>query len=448
MNALEKKRGTTVRAIAGHGVTRRKFLTACAASAIGAPALIRLAHGAGKKTSITYWNTLDHNDANPRSRGEKAMVDAFRKKYPDIEVNIQTVPWQKMVQQIIQAAGAGKSPDVANASDRGLSTLVAAKAIMPLDEHVGKSWTKEQKQDWLLPVKNTVFDGRTMGMFWHTQHNNLLFVNKAMLTAKSGGKLPRTWEEMAHSAKAMTDGRIVGYLIGASKDGNAAQLTQSLIPCLWSAGADWLDDKDRVAFNTENGLRMFQWLYDMVHTHKVMPEGMVSVTRDNMLDAFKSGTAAMICLTTTSVAAIRQGPTGKDMLLTSYPGVTAQKPLDALVSGKFLVMGKDCREREAAGIFIEDQVSPDAQMLNAKIAGELPSRKSALRDPFFNTPEAADMKFQVTDAERAGRTMPYHPKHNVISDLVAEAVQQMITKRKTIKAALDEVTKRWESEIG
>jgi len=102
------------------------------------------------------------------------MVDLFRKKHPEIEVNVQIVPWQTMIQQIVLAAGAGKSPDVAMASDRGLTTLVKAGAISPLNDYVGKNWTKEQKEDWLLPQKNAIYEGRQMGVYWHTLIGNLL----------------------------------------------------------------------------------------------------------------------------------------------------------------------------------------------------------------------------------------------------------------------------------
>lgn len=434
----------------GPGLTRRRLLQVCAASALGATGLSRLARAAapniGRKVSITYWTVLDHKDTKTaRSRAEAAMVDLFRKNHPNIEVNVQIVPWQKMIQQIILAAGAGKSPDVAMASDRGLTALVKAGAVSPLNDFVGKNWTKEQKEDWLLPQKNAIFDGRQMGVYWHTLIGNLLYVNRAMLEAK-GVKIPRTWDETAQAGKVLTQGRVVGYLMGLSKDGDAVQLTNWLIPFLWAAGADWLDERGRVAFNNGAGAKPFQWLFDMVHTHKVMPEGMVSLTRDNLLDSFKAGTVAMTTIGSNTVAAARGSAVGKDMILTMDPGLRPDKPDPAISSGKWMVIGKDCKEKEAAGLFIEEQVSPEAQVINASVAAELPSRKSALKDPWFNSPEAADMKVMVEYVRLHGRTMPYHERHLELSNMVAEAGQQIITRRKSVKHALDEVAKAWAAQ--
>ena len=92
------------------------------ANPAGAPA-------AAKKAVITYWTPLDHKDTtNARSKAEVAMVDLFRKKYQNVEVNAVTVHWQKMDDQIIQAAAAGKGPDVAQLSTFGLPLQVPAPA--------------------------------------------------------------------------------------------------------------------------------------------------------------------------------------------------------------------------------------------------------------------------------------------------------------------------------
>jgi len=286
-----------------------------------------------------------------------------------------------------------------------------------------------------------------MGVYWHTLIGNLLYVNRPMLEAK-GAKIPRTWDETAQVGKALTQGRVVGYLMGLSKDGDAVQLTNWLIPFLWAAGADWLDERGRVAFNNEAGAKPFQWLLDMVHTHKVIPEGMVSITRDNMLDSFKAGTVALTTLSSNTVAAARGSAVGKDMILTMDPGLKPDKPDPALSSGKWMVIGKDCKEKEAAGLFIEEQVSPEAQVINASVAAEVPSRKSALKDPWFSTPEAADMKVMVEYVRQHGRTMPYHEKHLELSSMVAEAAQQIISKRKSAKDALDDVAKAFAAQTG
>lgn len=165
-----------------------------------------------------------------------------------------------------------------------------------------------------------------------------------------------------------------------------------------------------------------------------------------MLDSFKAGTAAMSTLRSNPVAAARGSAIGKDLVLSVDPGPTPDRPDPALSSGKWMVIGTNCKEKEAAGLFIEVQVSPEAQVINARIAAELPSRKSALKDPWFSTPEAADMKMMVEYVRQHGRTMPYHERHLELSSMVAEAAQQIVSRRKSVKDALNEVAKTWAAQ--
>ena len=109
---------------------------------------------------------------------------------------------------------------------------------------------------------------------------------------------------------------------------------------------------------------------------------------------------------------------------------------------------KKNKHRDGANGAAQEQVSPEAQVINASVAAELPSRKSALKDPWFNSPEAADMKVMVDYVRQHGRTMPYHEKHLELSSMVAEATQQIISKRKSVKDALDELAKAWAAQIG
>jgi multiple sugar transport system substrate-binding protein len=437
-------------------VTRREVLKlgiAAGAGGLLAPATASTTRAAtaapaiAKKVTLTYWTTLDHRDlSNARSKAEVGMVDLFRKKFPNIEIVPQTVPWQVMDKQIIQAAGAGKAPAVAVTSTQGVPLLVPTGILVNLDEYVGKSWTEEEREDFLLPRANTVYDGKNYGYYWNSVLNDVLFYRKDMLDAKKL-PLPKTWDEMAETAKALTEGRVAGYIMGLSREGNAVHITNWLIPALWSAGADWLDDKGLVAFNNDSGAKPFQWLYDLVHKYKATPEGIISMNLQVMLDSFKSGTTAMTHMATNQLGAARTSAIGKLMGIAPSPGVTADKPQPAFTTGKFIVMTKDCKEREAAALFIETMISPETQLINARVASELPCRASVLKDPWFETPEAADMKLLLQYMKQYPRKFQYHPKNNVLGDLMASAFQSIVAKRASVKDALNDVAKKWEAEV-
>lgn len=437
---------------AARKVTRREVLRTTGIGLAGlaaAGALPKRAPGApaiGRKARIVYWTPLDHSQPNARSKAEKRMVDLFREAHPDVEVDVQAVPWQQMDSRVIQAAAAGKAPDVAQLSTYGLPLHIPARSLQPLDGWVGKRWTKPDWDDFLLPLSNTTYGGRLMGVYWNSLLASALWYRTDVLKEK-GLEPPRTWDELGRTGAAVQTDRIVGYLIGLSKDGNAVGLMNWLIPAFWAAGTEVLDEKGKAAFDGEKGVRALEWLSDMVYRYRATPSSIVSVTRDGMLDAFSAGTVAFTHLSSNVVSTARKGGVGKSFGIRPSPGPEAGKPMPALVTGKFLVISKDCREQEAAGLFIEHMLEPAVQLVNAKVAGEPPSRKSVLKDPWFQTPEAADMRVQLEYMAAHPHPWKYHPKNNLLADLFAAGAQAMIQNRKPAKEVVGEIARRWNDEV-
>jgi multiple sugar transport system substrate-binding protein len=428
--------------------SRRRFLLTSAAAALALTGPAAKAAHAAKKAKITYWTPLDPKSKNARSAAETAMIDVFRKKYPEIEVEVQPVPWQVIGTQTIQAVAAGRGPDVVQFSTYDLPIQVEAKTVAPLGDFVTSAWLAENKADFVLPWENTVYDGQPMGLYWNSLLASALWYRQDLLDRK-GLKAPRTWDEIASVAGAVQTPQTAGYLAGLGKSGNAVQLLNWLVPAVWAAGSEYLEPSGRAAFANPNGARPLEWLSDMVHKHKATPSTIVSLTRDNVLDAFNSGTAAMIHMGSNVVSSGRKSTTtGKAMTIAASPGLTAAKPAPALVIGKTIAMTAVAKEREAAWLFIETMTGREAQALNARIAEELPCRKSVLKDPWFQTPEAADLKVQLEYMVKNPHPFRYHPKNNILADALADAAQQVIATRRPALEAMQDVARKWNAAIG
>lgn len=429
-------------------LTRREFLLATGTLAGSATLGVRRVTHAAKKAKITYWTPLDPKSKNPRSVAEVAMVDGFRKKYPEIEVDVQAVPWQVIGTQTIQSVMAGRGADVVQFSTYDLPIQVEAKTTYPLNEFMSKAWLDENQKDFLLPWENTIYDGQVMGLYWNSLLGSSLWYRQDLLD-KKGLKVPKTWDEIAAVGAAVQTPQIAGYLTGLSKSGNAVQLTNWLIPAMWAAGSEFLANDGRALFNNPNGGKPLEWLADLVHKHKVTPANIVSLTRDNVLDAFSAGTAAMVHCSSNIVSSARKSPVvGRVMGLVASPGPTANKPAPALAIGKTIGMTRVSKEREAAWLFIEHMTGPEAQLLNAQIAQEPPCRKSVIKDAWFNTAEAADLKLQVEYMAQHPHAFRYHPKNNLLADALAEGSQQIIANRRPVLEVLNEIAKKWHSAIG
>lgn len=420
----------------GASVSRRAFITAAAAGAaaltLGLPT-----PAIAKKTRIVYWSPLDPKANNSRSKGEAAMIDVFRKKHPDIEVEVQPVPWQVMGQQVIQAVMAGNGPDVAQLSTTNLPDQVGAGAAAPLNDYVDKYLTAAQKDDFLLPRENTTYDGQTMAYYWSTLLGNGFWYLKDLVD----GAPPMDWNKLPPYLKAAGDkGKVPGFLIGLSQQGNGIGLTNPLIPMLWACGADYVLPDGRLGFNNANGEKAFEWLVSLVRQYRIAPESIVSLTRDNVLDAMK-GRRAVSAILTSNIVSSARASLGNSMGIAKQPGPAG--PCPAFATGKFLIMTKSCQEQEAAGLFIQAMVSPEAQLANAKIGSEIPVLKSVAKDPYFSTPEAADIRFALDYMAQNPHPFKYPMRTDYLQTQTALVTQQ-IFKGVPIKQALARLSDQWD----
>lgn len=416
--------------------SRRTFLVTAAAgvamAAMGLPA-----PAIAKKTKIVYWSPLDPHANNSRSKAEAAMVDVFRKKHPDIEVEVQPVPWQVMGQQVIQAVLAGNGPDVAQLSTTNLPDQVGAGTTAPLNDYVDKYLSADQKNDFILPRGNTVYDGQTMAYYWSTMLGNGLWYRKDLVD----GPPPMDWNKLPPYLKAAGDkAHIPGFLIGLSQQGNGIGITNPLIPALWACGAEYVAPDGRLGFANADGEKAFQWLLDMVRKYKATPESIISLSRDNVLDAMKGRKTVSVVLSSNIVSSARES-LGDAMGQARQPGPNG--PCPAFATGKFLIMTKSCQEKEAAGLFIQAMVSPEAQLANAKIGSEIPVLKSVVKNPYFSTPAAADIKFALDYMASNPHPFKYPMRTDYLQTRLALATQQVF-KGTPIKVALQKLSDEWD----
>lgn len=399
-----------------------------------------------RKTTIRFWTFLDPKATGPRERAQTQMIANFQAKYPEIEVVIEMAPWQTIDRQIIQAAQAGKGPDVSRIGRTTLAAVVKAKAVIPLNDFVSR-WSQKERGDFIYSWDDTVFDGRKMAFFCEHRILGALFYRKDWFDQKTL-KLPRTWDELAETAKALTTSRIAGITIGLSKKGNATDLRNWLFPWLWGHGTDVLNPDGTAAFNGDAGVKGFQWLADLNNKYKALPAGFANIDYDTSMDLLKSSLAAMAIHGTHRLSSARAGQgVGQNLQTTYTPGPTPDKPSPAQASGQTFAVSKDVKDKEAAWAFLEYMISPEGEIVNAKVAGEMPTRKSTYQDPWFKTDRAKDIMFWREYIEMSSKNNDQPAEFPQLMDALADAAQRIVLANAPVKKTLDEAAAKWHAVI-
>lgn len=396
------------------------------------------------KTTITLWIDLNPELADPRSKAFKAVLEGFMAENPDIEVKVETIHWGKIDALAIQAVAAGGGPDVLKIYSPQLTKHVNAKTIIPLNGYVEK-WYAKNKADYIFPLEQTAYDGKVMALLWETRVWVLWY--RQDLLEKVGAKVPQSLEELSRVAQRIASDRVHGFVVGLSETQLAAAFVETFEPLLWAQGASLLDAKGRAAFNSPAGVRVMQWVADLVRTG-AMGKSAVTMNADDILSGFKAGTIAMSFQGSMRVSTARDAKDVGPMIRTApVPGFEPGKPAPGLTAGHTLGIGANSKNKDAAWRLIEYFDSPKAQLLWAK-GGVLPILKSVYNDPYFQTPQGQELIQWRDYIEKHGRIGRYPEDFAKLCELLARAAQDVVLRNVSPKKALDEAAAQYNAQAG
>ena len=383
-------------------------------------------------TTLKFWSFLTVDSPDPRSAALKSVIEGFNKSQSEYEVQIQSINYGRIDNQVIQATAAGEGPDIINVYSDLLPTHIAAKTIVPLDAYVSKMSAAEQN-DFVMPLKQFQDGGKQMAIPWETRVWLLWYRKDLLANAKL--QPPKTLDELGQVAGKLTTPQVMGFSMGASTGNLGAGAYETFIPLLWAAGGDIIDAQGKATFNSEAGVKVLSYLHDLVTKYNGMRSTVVSMTADDMVSSFKAGTAAMVVGGSYRVAATRAGQP-ENLVTAPIPGWTTDKPTPARVAGQTLAIGANSKNKDGAWKFIQYYLSATSQLAFAK-AGVMPVRASVYKDAFFQSPQGEETQRWATYAKDYGRLTRTPTDFAKLSESLARAIQEVLLKNADPKQALN-----------
>lgn len=215
-----------------------------------------------------------HTDAN--SKADLAVINAFRQKYPWIELRSFSgikIEGMDLDSGPLLAIAGGVAPDVMYVNFRQSDTYIQNNLLYPLDEFMAR----ESAEDLALRVEKPVWQvirrqkkGDSKERVWALPYETLVRVlmYRKDLFKKCGldpNRPPRNWAEFAAYAKQLTDPKAGTYgtilAIGP-------QAAYDWLPFLWAAGGDAVTyDADnrqwRASFASQAGVEAMEYYLDL-----------------------------------------------------------------------------------------------------------------------------------------------------------------------------------------
>ncbi|MCD2174276.1 ABC transporter substrate-binding protein [Rhizobium sp. C4] len=204
------------------------------AKLMGAVALVTLSTPAwAEPVTINLW-TVDR----PGEYHYK-MAEEFSAKNPDIKVNVRSVQFPDMVNELAKAMATGEAPDVTYIDNPDVALFASRKLLLDLKPMVDKSSVIKLDQIFPGPLASVSYKGGIYGI--PRGANTIALYYNADLFKAAGldpAKPPKTWDEVYDAAKKLTnkDKGVYGlaFSAAASEEG-----TFQFLPWLQMAGGDY-----------------------------------------------------------------------------------------------------------------------------------------------------------------------------------------------------------------
>ncbi|MEG6565555.1 ABC transporter substrate-binding protein [Thermoanaerobacterium saccharolyticum] len=140
------------------------------------------------------------------------QLAAFKKKYPNINVQIETIVGDYM-QKLQTEIAANVAPDVFYLDSMPAPQLMSSGVLEPLDDYI-KKYNVDVNDFEPSLLSAFQWEGKTYGL--PKDYNTLaLFYNKDMFNAAGISEPPKTWEELKADAQKLTKNGVKGLVLSS-----------------------------------------------------------------------------------------------------------------------------------------------------------------------------------------------------------------------------------------
>ncbi|MFH1038077.1 MAG: ABC transporter substrate-binding protein [PVC group bacterium] len=199
-----------------------------------------------------------------------SMIGEFNAAHPGWFVKSESMgSYEALKQKLLASIVARNQPDMAQAYEAWISTLLGGEALADLGE-LDPEFNSSLDDFFPVFIQNSIYDGKLMSLPFN-KSVPVIYYNKDLFrrAGLDPGKPPQTWDEFTRVCRQLTrdldgDGRPDQW--GFKFSDHATYFECLLV----QNGGRLFDEKTRtMAFNSNEGAEALQYLTDLVHRYRV-----------------------------------------------------------------------------------------------------------------------------------------------------------------------------------
>ncbi|MEH7226075.1 sugar ABC transporter substrate-binding protein [Bacillus sp. JJ1566] len=377
---------------------------------------------------ITVWVHPYTADATKEEEMWKEITANYNEEFPDVKVNIETIPWANRDQKVLTALAANNGPDVFYAIPDQMPQYADVGMLHELDPYLDES-DLEGYVDTALTA--TTWKGKKYGLPVLQEAYTFIYnLDVVKAIGEDPANLPKTWEEFeAWAAKAKEkDFYALNYLGGGSMNG-------TIYPWIWQAGGDVVTEDNEVLINSSESLKAFEMINNFYQKGYLPEDSITATTQDELW--FGGKILAQLGSGISITMLEKEG----DFDFAIAPPLTGEKQLTYGTTGMFVVPSNSDNP-DAAAEFVKAVTNAENQRVFNTVTQYIPVQEEA--KDIFDSNEYMSQLAQYTQYALPG---VIHPKGRAIMPFIQAEIQAMMAGEKTPKEAADAAAEKIEAEL-
>jgi multiple sugar transport system substrate-binding protein len=388
-----------------------------------------------QQTEIHLWTFIDPAGKGPRQDALRYLIQTFEAKNPGVKVVAEVQAWNQIGPSLLRASAAQRVPDVVMIFSPYMTTQTDANTLMPLTPYISK-WGRDRQADLVVPLSETSVKNEVYGLFYELRVSSMIY--RADLLEKLQRPVPRTLEELTEVAVAAKQPDLVGLGLNFNPKDSFGKVVEWFLPVLGGVNAKILNDDGTAAFNNKQFERLVQWIQDSVQKTGITPRDIALMGDEETERVFNAGRMLFKPQMTHRIAAIRSASgLGKAVQVMPLVAFDGTRPAPTLAEGWMLSIPRGAKQPDVAWRFIDYWVSPEIQAYQAKTAGYLPAVKSATKDQWFKSEEAADLRWAMDYAAKYPFKFRFPKDTDLLYNTLCQMFEQIVTNRLSVSQGLE-----------
>jgi multiple sugar transport system substrate-binding protein len=388
-----------------------KMLLAGTAAILASPVL------AQQKVELDVW-TIDRPD-----QYHYIMAAEYMAANPGVTINLRTVQFSDMVNDLARAIATGNAPDITYIDNPEVALFASRGLLLDLKPFIEASDVVKAEDIYPGPLASITYEGGIYGLP-RGANTIALYYNADMYRAAGldPDAPPQTWDQLYEAAKILTKPEDNIYGLAFSANGNE-EGTFQFLPWVQMTGGDY----DNI--NTPGAERALTMWKSFIDDGLASPDSLIR-SQWNSTATFNSGNAAMAISGPWEIPRMSAEARFEwRVALLPVPEIGAERA-SALGEGDNVILANSDTPAEAFA-FLEFLYANMDRVWND--FGYLPASKVEVTDPRF--PEAYAVFEESMKYARNRGPSPDWPR---ISKAVQTAIQTALTGQATPAAALAE----------